>query len=102
MDLKRDIICMMSRLMSNHYKLDAHLFRINLASSNVCGCAEGYHDIEHLVWSCAEHSLSRSRFVEILRTRGKHRLPVRDILAGQDPEYMLLLYKFVRSMDVKI
>ena len=103
MDLDRGVICMMLLLMSNHCRLDAHLFRINLSASNVCGCAEGYHDIEHLVWSCAEYSLPISHFVDNLRTRGKRTdLPVREVLAGRDSEYMLLLYKFIRSIDVGV
>ena len=103
LDLNRGVISMMSRLMSNHNRLNAHLYRINIAASSLCGCAEGYHDIEHLVWSCAEHSLSRSRFVDNLRTRGKQiGVPVRDILASRDAEYMLLLYKYIRSMDVGV
>ena len=49
LDVGRDFICVMSRLMSNHYRFDAHLLRIGLGESGICGCGEGYHDIEHVV-----------------------------------------------------
>ncbi|XP_055645367.1 uncharacterized protein LOC129781874 [Toxorhynchites rutilus septentrionalis] len=50
LDLSRDFIRVMSRLMSNHYSLDVHLHRINLVQSNVCRCGNGYDDIDHAVW----------------------------------------------------
>ncbi|XP_055601154.1 uncharacterized protein LOC129749997 [Uranotaenia lowii] len=51
-NLSRDFIRVISRLMSNHCWLDAHLFRIDLAATNVCVCGDGYHDIDHVVWTC--------------------------------------------------
>ncbi|XP_058829326.1 uncharacterized protein LOC131688808 [Topomyia yanbarensis] len=103
LDVSRDFIRVMSRLMSNHYTLDAHLRRIGLAEGNHCACGEGYHDIEHVVWSCTEYREARSQLVDSLQVRGRSiHVPVRDILAYRDPLYMELIYHFLKTASVKI
>ncbi|XP_058815695.1 uncharacterized protein LOC131679123 [Topomyia yanbarensis] len=103
LDVSRDFIRVMSRLMSNHYTLDAHLRRIGLAEGNHCACGEGYHDIEHVVWSCTEYREARSQLVDSLQVRGRPiHVPVRDILAYRDPLYMELIYHFLKTASVKI
>ena len=71
LDVGRDFIRVMSRLMSNHYTLDAHLFHVGLAASNHCVCGDGYHDIEHVVWSCSEYRGPWSQCIDSLRAREK-------------------------------
>ena len=89
--------------MSNHYTLDAHLYRVGLAASNHCVCGDGYHDIEHVVWSCLEHRGPRSQFIDFLRARGKQpNVPTRDVLGRHDLEYMSLLYDFLKRINVPI
>lgn len=101
MDVNRNFIKDMSRLMSNHYSLDAHLHRIGLTSSNVCECKQGYHDIEHVVWSCEKYQTARQQFQNTLQNCGKQPdIPVREILASRDLEYMQLLHVFLKSIDI--
>ena len=103
LDVGRDFIRVMSRLMSNHYTSDAHLYRVGLAASNHCVCGDGYHDIEHIVWSCPEHRGPRSQFIDSLRARGKQpNVPIRDVLGRHDLEYMSLLYDFLKCINVPI
>jgi len=103
LDISRDFIRVMSRLMSNHYGLNAHLFRIGLAEDNKCACGAGYHDIEHIVWSCKEYLPSRAQLYDSLRARGKQPgVPVRDVLANLDVPYLLCLYTFLKSADVRV
>ncbi|XP_062561782.1 uncharacterized protein LOC134225599 [Armigeres subalbatus] len=68
-DLSRGFIRVMSRLMSNHYSLNAHLYRINLVDSNLCRCGAGYDDIDHVVWFCSENDASRERLLDTLVAR---------------------------------
>ena len=103
LDVGRDFIRVMSRLMSNHYTLNTHLFRIGLVDSNHCVCGDGYHDIEHVVWSCTEYCGVRSELIDSLRARGKQpNVPVRDILGSGDLQYMTQLYCFLKNADIKI
>ena len=103
LDVGRDFIRMMSRIMSNHYGLDAHLLRIGLASSNHCVCGLGYQDIEHVVWVCAEFRGARSLLLDTLRARGiQPYVPALDILAQRNLPYMLLVYSYLKSIKVPI
>ncbi|XP_058821029.1 uncharacterized protein LOC131683210 [Topomyia yanbarensis] len=84
MDVGRDFIHVISRLMSNHYT--------GLAKSGICACGNGYHDIEHIVWACAEYCSARSQLLDPLWARGRSlNIPVRDILASRDLLYMSLI-----------
>ena len=103
LDVSRDFIRVMSRLMSNHYTLNSHLFRIKLAESNHCVCGDGYHDIEHVIWSCSEYCGVRSQLSDSLRARGRQpNVPIRDILASRDLQYMTLIYKFLKAINAQI
>ncbi|XP_058445718.1 uncharacterized protein LOC131426943 [Malaya genurostris] len=103
LDVSRDFIRVMSRLMSNHYTLDAHLLRIGLSETNHCACGEGYPDIDHVVWTCVEYRDVRSQLLNCWRTQGRlSNVPVRDILACRDLPYMKLLYHFIKSIGVPI
>ena len=99
----RDFIRVMSRIMSNHYTLNAHLRRIGLVDNNHCVCGEGYHDIEHIVWSCAEFRDARSLLIDSLRARGRSpNIPIRDILAHLDVEYMFAIHQFLKKSNVSV
>ena len=94
---------MMSQIMTNHYTLNAHLRRIGLVDSNHCVCGEGFHDIEHVVWSCAEFRVARSLLVDTLRARGKSpNIPVRDAMARLDVDYMFAVHKFLRENNISV
>ncbi|XP_058820729.1 uncharacterized protein LOC131682937 [Topomyia yanbarensis] len=103
LDVNRDFIRTMSRIMSNHYSFDAHLRRIGLAESNHFVCENGYHDIEHVVWLCAEYCVARSQLIDSLRARGRSPyVPVRDVLASRDHPYIFLIYIFLKTIDVQV
>jgi hypothetical protein len=79
------------------------LYPVNLAGSNVCSCGQGYHDIEHVVWSCAVHLVARANLEDSLRARGKQpNVPVRDVLARLDLVYMKELYLFFKAIDLRV
>ena len=103
LDLARAFIRTVSRLMSNHYALDAHLYRIWLAGNNVCNCGKGFHDIEHIVWSCQDYCAARSKLTDTLRARGRQlNVPVRDVLAIRDIPYLYAILQFLRDADIQI
>ncbi|XP_062552008.1 uncharacterized protein LOC134217255 [Armigeres subalbatus] len=102
LNMGRDFIRTMCRLMSNHYTLNAHLFRVGLSEGNLCVCGEDYQDIDHVVWACKEHRGPRSALTEHLRVRGKQPKPIREVLSGLDLEYMSLVHQFLKVADVKL
>jgi ribonuclease HI len=103
LDISRDFIRTFNRIMSNHCSLSTSLCRVNLSDTNVCGCGNGFHDIEHLVWSCEMLSFARTKLIDSLRARGKQpNVPVRDVLALVDIEYMHEIYSFLKSVDIRV
>ena len=103
LNLSRDFIRVISRLMSNHYRLDAHSFRIGLAATNVCVCGDGYHDIDHVVWSCERYTFPRSQLIDTLRARRRlPKVPIRDILGKLDLEYLFPIYRFLKASDLVV
>ncbi|XP_058814360.1 uncharacterized protein LOC131678307 [Topomyia yanbarensis] len=103
LDVSRNFIRVMSRLLPNHYTLNAHLRRIGIAEDNQCACGKGYEDIEHIVWSCTEYRESRSQLIDFLRARRKPPyVPVRDILVLRDLTYMGHIYHFLKTINIQI
>ncbi|XP_055630880.1 uncharacterized protein LOC129771355 isoform X1 [Toxorhynchites rutilus septentrionalis] len=101
LELSRDFIRTFSRLIS--CSLDALLFRFNLASNNLCVCGQGYRDIEHVVWSCEVYLVARSNLENSLRARGRQpNVPVRDVLARLDLDYMSHIYVFLKAIDLRV
>ncbi|XP_055529426.1 uncharacterized protein LOC129721179 [Wyeomyia smithii] len=85
LDLTRDFIRVISRLMSNHYVANAHLYRINLVDSNLCECG-GYEDIDHIVFVCPKYHRARAKLIDSLRKQEvTFTMQVRDVLASRNP-----------------
>lgn len=103
LDVSRDFIRVMSRLMSNHYSLDAHLHRISLVDSNICRCGNGYDDIDHAVWQCVDNYAPRERLLNTLEAQGRQPyVPIRDVLATRDLCYMHAIYVFLQMSSIRV
>uniref|UniRef100_A0AAG5DTQ8 RNase H type-1 domain-containing protein n=1 Tax=Anopheles atroparvus TaxID=41427 RepID=A0AAG5DTQ8_ANOAO len=98
-----EFIRVMSRLMSNHYRLDAHLHRIHLVDSNICSCGNGYEDIEHAVWQCQELNACRENLLTALAAHGRQpQVPVRDVLAIRGIAYMKCIHDFIKQANIRV
>ncbi|XP_035894597.1 uncharacterized protein LOC118504343 [Anopheles stephensi] len=96
----RAFIRMMSRLRSNHFALGAHLQRIGRADSKTCGCGLGYHDIDHILWSCLEYEAARPSLLDAVRDIGRTpNVPIRDLLGGGDDAYLRAIFEFCRANE---
>uniref|UniRef100_A0A2M4BAB0 Putative i-11 aae n=3 Tax=Anopheles marajoara TaxID=58244 RepID=A0A2M4BAB0_9DIPT len=99
----RAFVRMMSRLRSNHFALSTHLHRIGLADSKVCGCGEGFHDVDHLLWSCVEFEPARPALIAAFTAAGgRCGVPIRDILAAQDMDLLKIIYNFARVEGIDV
>uniref|UniRef100_A0AAG5DGL5 Reverse transcriptase domain-containing protein n=1 Tax=Anopheles atroparvus TaxID=41427 RepID=A0AAG5DGL5_ANOAO len=99
----RAFIRMMSRLRSNHFALGAHLHRIDLAQSKICGCGLGFHDVDHLLWACAEYEAGRPVLIGAVLALSRHpAVPIRDILAAGDFEYLRVIYRFAMESGLTL
>ncbi|KYQ48402.1 hypothetical protein ALC60_12538 [Trachymyrmex zeteki] len=50
--LKREEITLINRIRSNHYNLNASLFRKNMVCSSACPCGDPHQDINHIIFCC--------------------------------------------------
>ncbi|GAB0100821.1 hypothetical protein DMENIID0001_169150 [Sergentomyia squamirostris] len=57
--LNRRIIVTVSRIISNHFALRAHLFRINLAESPYCEVCQCHEDVDHVIFRCPRYMAGR-------------------------------------------
>lgn len=101
MDVNRQFIKNMSRILANHYTLASHLFRINMVSTNICSCQTGYEDIDHVIWICKKYDNKRHKLFRELNKSNKNLFtPIRDILAIKDLAFMNIVNSFIT--DAKI
>lgn len=91
----RNFICLFSRLMSNHYISNSHLYRINIVDSNLCICGESYQDIDHIIFHCVHYTLPIKNLIDRFKSLG-FSLPVsvRDILGCKSLVMMKILFRY--------
>jgi hypothetical protein len=75
----RPVITVISRLISNHTRVRAHLSRINIVAE-LCGCGCDYKTVDHILWSCPLYRPERIQLLSQLST-SKCPICVRDMLA---------------------
>jgi hypothetical protein len=76
----RPAIMVISRLISNHTRVRAHLSRINIVAEALCGCGCDYETVDHILWSCPLYRHERIQLWSQLSTSNRT-ICVRDILA---------------------
>jgi hypothetical protein len=69
-----------SRLISNHTRVRAHLSRINIVAEALCGCGCDYETVDHILWSCPLYRHERIQLWSQLSTLNRP-ICVRDMLA---------------------
>lgn len=96
----RNFICSFSRLMSNHYICNSHLYRINIKDSNLCDCGESYEDIDHIVFQCRKFILPRKKLINNI-VNLNHPIPisVRDILGTKCYPVLKILFEFLKEIS---
>lgn len=103
LNVTRCFIKNMSRTLSNHFTLNSHLYRINLAYSNICSCGLGYQDVDHVIWSCLEYGTARESLVQELLAIGKTpSAAIRDVIASMDVKYLEKINDFIIKTNIKL
>ena len=99
----RNFIKVFCRLLTNHYALKSHLFRIDLSDSNICDCLQSYEDIDHVVFHCQRFDVPRRKFLDALTSVDKSSiLSIRDLLATHDFSLYKLLFSFLKETLIHI
>ncbi|XP_055585919.1 uncharacterized protein LOC129738687 isoform X2 [Uranotaenia lowii] len=70
LQLDRREIVILSKLISNHSRLPAHLFRNRIIPSDVCNCGAINADPDHFLFACSNFSAKRNALWRILVNKG--------------------------------
>jgi hypothetical protein len=76
----RQVITVISHLISNQTRVRAHLSRINIVADALCGCGCDYETVDHILWSCPLYRHERIQIWSQLSTSNRP-ICVRDMLA---------------------
>lgn len=78
--IKREGLCNINRIAANHFRLAAHLYRINILDSPLCATCQLPEDVDHVLFHCSRSSEGRTELMDVCRTMCPT-LFVRDIVA---------------------
>jgi hypothetical protein len=78
--MERGTITTISRIMSVHCCVRAHLNRFKIVDETMCVCLEDYETVDHIIWKCPRFQEQRTRLVDKLNSEGiGEGTPMRDI-----------------------
>jgi ribonuclease HI len=71
-DIKSDrsTITTISRIMSGHCGVKAHLGRFGIVDDAICVCREDYETVDHIMWKCPRFEVQRPRLLIDLNSEG--------------------------------
>ncbi|XP_070169673.1 uncharacterized protein [Polyergus mexicanus] len=72
----REEIVTACRIRSNHYNLQASLFRCHITSSSACDCGHPSQDIDHTLWFCPLYQNHRPHMLKNLKEKTKKPSPL--------------------------
>lgn len=102
-DLNRKQIVSLCRLRSGHTSLRENLFRFNIMDNPNCPVCNVPESPDHVVWQCSRFSEQRIKLIRGGRKAfGTLPWPVCSILVSSNTEGLMLLAKFIDSIDILI
>ena len=103
LNMNRNFIKTFSRIMSNHYCLKSHLFRINIIDNQMCDCNQSYEDIDHILFHCNKFNDYRERiFNSSSLLQKKIIISIRDAVGTRNIFLMKLFYNFLLDNSIKL
>jgi hypothetical protein len=98
LQLPRSVIVTTSRMMLNHYALNAHMYRFDIVDSPMCDCGSNYQTIDHVFWECPLRQEGRDQLVNFLTALNLIPGEMRYLLCLNDltPECYIRLHTFLR------
>lgn len=104
-DLNRECITTISRLLSNHNRLRAHMCRINVVEDPLCPVCHTYEDIDHVLFGCNRFVNEREQLINSCSSICPN-LSVRDILGlcleFKRNEPLKMIARFVKINNVSV
>jgi len=103
LSIPRDQIVLISRIRSNHYNLNASLFRKNIVNSSACDCGDSYQDINHIIFYCSQTRQHNHHLIYYLKRLDPF-APINIFPFLRSPTYKLcrLMSSFFKSINISI
>jgi hypothetical protein len=67
---ERKLITTVSRIISWHYRIRAHLKRFSIVDGSMCVCLEDHKTVNHIIWKCPCFSSQRAYLIQRLLLSG--------------------------------
>lgn len=100
-NLNRRQVVILSKLISNHSRLPAHLKRNRIIEDDSCSCGEAPCDPEHIIFGCTRF-LNQRRTLWTMLIRKQIIPDLQVILREQDLEVLKTIADFIIACDVDI
>jgi hypothetical protein len=92
-----------SRVMSDHCSIRAHLERFRIVGDPICVCMMNYETVDHIIWECSRFEDERRQLLlGLAAVNIKERTPIRDLCALQKWAALKICHRFLRECGLKI
>jgi hypothetical protein len=74
------LITNVSRIISRHCGVRAHLKKFGIVDGSMCVCLEDHETVDHIIWKCSRFSTQRACLIQRLLLSGVYEeTPIRDL-----------------------
>jgi hypothetical protein len=92
-----------SRIISGHCGVRAHLKRFSIVGGSICVCLKDYETVDYIIWKCSRFSSQRASLIRRLLLSGVYEeTPVRDLCAQLNWKALKEYFMFFVECGVKM
>jgi hypothetical protein len=100
---ERKLITTVSRIISGHCGVEAHLKRFSIVDGSMCVCLEDNAAVDHMIWRCSCFSSQRACLIQRLSLSGVYEeTPVRELCAQLNWKALRECFMFFVECVVKM
>jgi hypothetical protein len=95
---ERSFVTTISRVMSDHCSIPAHLERFIIVGDPICVCMMNSETVNHIIWECSRlENERRQLLLDLAAVNVKKGTPIRDLCAFQKWAALRLYHRFLRE-----
>lgn len=102
-EVDREAIVTCVRIRSNHYSLNASLYRCNIIQDPSCHCGHPLQDVDHIFWHCPLFSVPREALIkQLLQHKIQPPFQIQDILRTPTLGVVNSIHSFIKKTGIHI
>lgn len=99
----REAIVTCNRIRSNHYSLNASLFRCNIVHDSSCHCGHPLQDVDHILWQCPLFAATREDLIkQLLKNKIHPPFHIHGILKKPTLGVVNSIFSFIKKNELHI